>query len=113
MGPTTPSTATYFRVYAALLALAAATTAVAFVDLGGFSLAAALGIAAAKTVLVILYFMHVRFGSAITRLFAGVAFAFLAILIALTLSDVLTRRWLSPADPRSLERAAPKSTRPP
>jgi cytochrome c oxidase subunit 4 len=100
----------YFRIYLALLALAAATTAVAFADLGVLSAPAALLIAATKTVLVILYFMHVRFSSAITRLFAGVAFAFLAILVALTLSDVLTRSWLAPAGPPA---AAPESTRPP
>jgi cytochrome c oxidase subunit 4 len=101
------ATTTYVRVYGALLALAAATTAIAFVDLGVLSAPLTLLIASAKTVLVILYFMHVRFSSAITRLFAGVAFAFLAILIALTMSDVLTRPWLPPVPP-----PAPKSARP-
>ena len=98
----------YLRVYLALLVLAAATTAVSFLDLGAWSAPAALLIAASKTVLVILYFMHVRFSSGITRLFAGVGFAFLAILIALTLSDVLTRDWLPTTAP-----PAAKSARPP
>ena len=102
------ATTVYLRVYLALLVLAAATTAVSFADLGVFSAPAALLIAAAKTVLVILYFMHVRFSTAITKLFAGVAFAFLFILIALTLSDVLTRGWLPPTSP-----PAPKSAGPP
>ncbi len=95
-------TAIYRRVYLALLGLAAATTALSFVDLGVFSLPAALLIAAAKTALVVLYFMHVRFSSAITKLFSGVAFAFLAILLALTLSDVLSRSWLAPARSESV-----------
>jgi cytochrome c oxidase subunit 4 len=102
------ATTIYWRVYVALLALAAATTAVAFVNLGVLSAPLTLLIAAAKTLLVILYFMHVRFSSAITRLFAGVAFAFLAILIALTMSDVLTRGWLPPSTP-----PVPKSARSP
>ncbi len=97
----------YLRVYLALLVLAAATTGVAFLDLGVGSALAALLIAAAKTILVILYFMHVRFSSAITRLFAAVGFAFLLILVALTMSDVLTRGWLPATTPPS-----PKSARP-
>jgi cytochrome c oxidase subunit 4 len=114
MNAPSPSVATYRRVFVALMAMAALTTAVAFVDLGAFNPAAALLIAAAKTTLVILYFMHVRFSSAITKLFAGVAFAFLAVLIALTLSDVLTRPWLAPVGPPPAPgHAAPKSDRPP
>jgi cytochrome c oxidase subunit 4 len=97
----------YRRVYVALLALAAATTAIAFVDLGVFSAPAALLIAALKTVLVILYFMHVRFSSSITRLFASVAFAFLLILIVLTMTDVVTRSWLPTVEPAAAKSAGP------
>lgn len=93
--PQTPGSARlYFRVYLALIALAAATTGIAFVNLGRFSTALALGVAAVKTVLVILYFMHVRFSSAIVRLFAGAGFFCLLVLAALTMGDVLTRSWL-------------------
>jgi cytochrome c oxidase subunit 4 len=86
-------TGLYFRVYVALLALAAITTAIAFVDLGRFSTVAALLVASIKTGLVVLYFMHVKFSSSITRLFAGAGFFCLVILFALTLGDVLTRGW--------------------
>lgn len=82
---------TAFRVYVLLLILAAATTGVAFLDLGRFNGPAALFIAGLKTWLVVLYFMHVRFASPITKLFAGTAFFWVAILVAYTLSDVLTR----------------------
>jgi cytochrome c oxidase subunit IV len=84
----------YGRVYVALIALAALTTGIAFVDLGVFAAPAALAVASVKTVLVVLYFMQVRFSSAITRLFAGAGFFFLLILAALTLGDVMTRGWL-------------------
>jgi caa(3)-type oxidase subunit IV len=85
------ATSVYFRVYVALIALAALTTGIAFVDLGLFAAPAALAVATVKSVLVILYFMHVRFSSAVTKLFAGAGFFFLLILAALTLGDVVTR----------------------
>ena len=85
------ATSVYFRVYVALIALAALTTGIAFVDLGLFAAPAALAVATVKTVLVVLYFMHVRFSSAVTKLFAGAGFFFLLILAALTLGDVVSR----------------------
>jgi cytochrome c oxidase subunit IV len=86
----------YLAVYGALIALALFTTGLAYLDLGPLSTVIALAIAGAKATLVILYFMHVRYAPAVTRLFVGVGFFFLGILFALTLSDVFTRLWLSP-----------------
>jgi len=94
------STGIYLRVYAALIVLAAATTAIAYVNLGRFSTIAALMVATVKTVLVVLYFMHVRFSSGTVRLFAGAGFFFLLILLALTMGDVVTRPWLENPVPR-------------
>ena len=94
------STRIYFHVYLGLLALAVGTTAVAFADLGRFSLVVALAIASMKTGMVLLYFMHVRFGSGAVRLFAGAGFFFLLILGALTLGDVVTRDWMEIPVPR-------------
>jgi cytochrome c oxidase subunit 4 len=53
----------------------------------------ALAIASAKAVLVVLYFMHVRYSSKLTRLaiVAGI-FMFLT-LILMTLSDYASRAW--------------------
>jgi cytochrome c oxidase subunit 4 len=44
--------------------------------------------------LVILYFMHVRWSSRLTWVFAGSGFLFLLILLVFTLSDFWTRGWL-------------------
>ena len=88
------ATSVYFRVYLALIGLAALTTGIAFLNLGLFAAPAALIVATVKTVLVILYLMHVRFSSAVTKLFAGAGFFCLLILAALTLGDVVTRGWL-------------------
>jgi len=84
---------TYFLVFITLIALTALTTAVAFKDLGPMNTVAALAIAVCKATLVILFFMHVKYSPGLTRLVIVAAFFWLAILIALTLSDVFTRNW--------------------
>jgi cytochrome c oxidase subunit 4 len=86
-----PSLATYFTIFAALLVLTAATTAVAFVDLGVLNNIVMLGIAVTKATLVVLYFMHVRYGGKLIWTIAAGGFAWLAILIGFTLNDYLTR----------------------
>jgi cytochrome c oxidase subunit 4 len=83
---------TYTTVFLALLALTALTTAVAFVDLGGgLNNLVALAIAAGKTGLVILYFMHVRDSDRFTWVLAGVGFFWLLILLGGVMDDLLTR----------------------
>lgn len=81
----------YFRVAFALLVLFIMTVIVAFVDLGSFNIFIALTIAVAKAVLVVLYFMHVRYSSRITWVFALAGFFWLLIMFALAMSDYLTR----------------------
>ena len=82
----------YFAVFIALLALTALTTGVAFIDLGGVgNIAVALSIAVIKAVLVALYFMHLRYSSPLTVIFAGAGIFWLGILVALTLSDYISR----------------------
>ena len=82
---------TYYRVAAALMVLLALTVAASFVPLGPFGVVVALSIAAAKAVLILLFFMHVRYGSTLTKLFAVAGFFWLLILFLLTFSDYLTR----------------------
>ena len=85
----------YLAVFVALLALTALTTGVAFIDLGGIgNVAVALTIAVIKAVLVTLYFMHLRYSSRLTMVFAAAGIFWLGIMIALTLSDYLSRDWV-------------------
>ena len=87
---------TYALVFFTLLVLTALTTAIAFFDLGGeINSAVALAIAVGKALLVILYFMHVRYSDRLTWVFAGAGFFWLLILIGGTMDDVLTRPSLS------------------
>jgi cytochrome c oxidase subunit IV len=81
----------YLVIFAALILGTAITTAVAYVDLGPLNVVVMLVIAFTKATLVVLFFMHVRFTSRLTQLAAASGFAWLVILIGLTLSDVLTR----------------------
>jgi cytochrome c oxidase subunit 4 len=83
----------YFRTCAALLALLALTWGVAYVDLGSFNLIVALAIAIAKAIVIALFFMHIKGSNRLLHLAAVAGLMWLAILIALTLSDYFTRGW--------------------
>jgi cytochrome c oxidase subunit 4 len=84
----------YFVIFGALMILTIITVAVATLDLGPFNAIVALIIAAFKALLVVLYFMHVRYSSRLTWAFVGAGFFWLALLFALTLSDYFSRLWL-------------------
>jgi cytochrome c oxidase subunit IV len=81
----------YFGVFLTLLALTALTTFVAFFNLGPLNTVVAMTIAVGKGLLVILFFMHVRYSERLVWVFVIAGFFWLAILIVLTMSDVLTR----------------------
>lgn len=85
----------YYLVFVTLVLLTLVTVDVAFYDLGLLSIYVALIIATTKALLVTFYFMHLRYSSRLTWVFAGAGLFWLAILIGLTMSDYLTRAWLS------------------
>ena len=87
-------TRTYLWVFAVLIALTVITTLVSYVDLGRFSVIAALAIAVVKMLLVALFFMHVRYSTRLTQLVVGGGLLWLGILFLLTMSDYVTRGWL-------------------
>ncbi|MFN3323125.1 MAG: cytochrome C oxidase subunit IV family protein [Bryobacteraceae bacterium] len=85
---------TYYKVFAALLVLTVITIAIALVDLGPLNVYVALTIAFGKTMLVVLFFMHVIYSPNLVKVFVAGGLLWLIILIALTLNDYLTRGWL-------------------
>ena len=89
-----PSTSTYYKIFALLMLLAFATTAIAFIDLGIFNPIVAMTIAVTKATLVVLFFMHVRYQGRLTFVFAIAGFCWLLILLLLISTDYLTRGWL-------------------
>jgi cytochrome c oxidase subunit 4 len=62
-------------------------------DMGPLNPVVALTIACTKAVLVILFFMHVRYSDKLTKLTVVAGFFWLLILITLSLSDYITRDW--------------------
>jgi len=84
----------YFMVYVALLVLLVVTYAAAHINLH-FNLLAAMIIAVIKATMIVLIFMHVRYSERLIWIFSGASFLWLAILIALSLNDYLTRGMLN------------------
>ena len=83
----------YVLIFLALLVSTALTIGASYVNLGIFNPIIALGIACTKATLVVLFFMHVKYSSKLTKLtvFAGI-FLFLT-LIGMTLADYISRAW--------------------
>ena len=83
----------YVVILVCLLIGTALTVAASFVDLGVWKPVIALAIATAKATLVVLFFMHVKYSTKLTKLtvIAGI-FTFLG-LIGMTLSDYISRAW--------------------
>jgi cytochrome c oxidase subunit IV len=86
---------TYLTIFGALMVCTILTVIAAFINLGDLNFPVALTIAVFKATLVVLFFMHVRYGSKLTKLIVGTAFFFLGILLTLTLSDYLSRGWFT------------------
>jgi len=89
----------YVGIFVGLILLTGLTVGIAFFDLGGGRLhavnaIAAITIAITKALLVVLYFMHIRYSNRLTWVFAGAGVFWLLILIVLTLADYLSRAWL-------------------
>jgi cytochrome c oxidase subunit 4 len=84
---------TYLLILGALMVLTATTTGAAYLDMGVFNPIVALAIACLKAVLVILFFMHIRYSSKVMMLTVGAGFFTFLVLITMTLSDYISRNW--------------------
>lgn len=81
----------YYLTWVALMLLLAATTASAFVPLGGFNAALNLAIAALKALLVAVVFMHLHRAAPLTRVFALAGLFMLALLFGISSADYAAR----------------------
>ncbi len=87
----------------ALLVGTAATVAASYVDLGEWHIAAgftlfwnpvvALAIATTKMMLVVLFFMHVKYSPRLTKLTVSAGIFMFLVLISMTLTDYVSRAW--------------------
>ena len=94
MSETAVSRNTYVLVWFVLLVLLAVTVGVAYVHLGWFNPVVAMTIAMIKALIIILYFMHVRYSPKLVRVFVGAGFLWLLIIVVGTMGDYLTRVYM-------------------
>lgn len=84
---------TYTIVFVTLLIFTGLTVLAAYVDMGILNPVVALAIASIKAVIVILFFMHVKYQSKLIKMTVAAGFFTFAALITMTLSDYISRAW--------------------
>ncbi len=94
---------TYIAILFALLVGTTLTVLASYFDLGEWHIApgltlfwnpvVALAIASAKAILVVLFFMHVKYSPKLTKLTVGAGIFMFLVLIGMTLTDYMTRAW--------------------
>ena len=84
----------YYGVFLALVVGTGLTVFVAKYDLGPLNNVLMLTIACSKALLVVLFFMHVRWSSRLTWVVAGAGFFWLLIMFSLTMGDYMSRGWV-------------------
>jgi len=83
----------YLTIVAILLVLTATTVAASYIEMGVFNPIVALAIAAIKMILVVLFFMHVKYSPRLTKLTVGAGVFTFLVLVGMTLADYFTRAW--------------------
>ncbi len=93
----------YLAVITVLMILTAVTVWAAFLDFGALNTVIAVGIAVVKALLVVMFFMHLKYSSRVLWVYAGAGAAFFLLMIALMLSDYRSRDWFP--EPAAWEQA--------
>jgi cytochrome c oxidase subunit 4 len=83
----------YVTILFSLLVGTALTVWASFVDLGFWNPIIALAIATTKAMLVVLFFMHVKYSTKLTKLTVGAAIFMFLTLVSMTLADYMSRAW--------------------
>jgi|SRR5690349_22707804 cytochrome c oxidase subunit 4 len=84
----------YYTVFIALIIGTGLTVLAAEIDLGALNNVVMIAIAGTKALLVILFFMHVRWSTRLTWVVAGSGFFWLLILFGITMADYMSRGWV-------------------
>jgi cytochrome c oxidase subunit 4 len=83
----------YLIVGTTLLIFTALTVWASYLELGVFNPIIALFIACVKATIVVLFFMHVKYSTKLTKLTVGAGLFTFLTLIGMTLADYFTRAW--------------------
>ena len=84
----------YLGVFFALVIGTLVTWQVSLIDLGRLNAVVALTIAVCKATLVVLFFMHVKYSTKLTKLVVICGIFWLLIFLTVTEADLLTRTWM-------------------
>jgi cytochrome c oxidase subunit 4 len=84
---------TYTIIFGTLLTFTGITVGAAYIDLGILNPIVALAIASIKAVIVILFFMHVKYQSNLVKMTVSAGFFTFLVLITMTLTDYMSRAW--------------------
>jgi len=82
---------TYLVIWLGLLMLTGVTVTVSGLNLGQWSVLGAIIIAAVKSTLVVLFFMHLKYEDRVFKIMLGLAIVTLAVIMVLTFVDVSFR----------------------
>lgn len=85
----------YVGVFLFLMVMTGLTVFAASIDLGWANPVVALVIATMKATTVILFFMHVKYSPRLTQVVIVSTLFFLFLLLGLTMTDYLSRGWMS------------------
>jgi cytochrome c oxidase subunit 4 len=93
----------YLMILLTLLVFTGLTVWASFIDLGEWHIApgitlfwnpvVALAIACTKMTLVVLFFMHVKYSTKLTKLTVASGFFMFLVLVGMTMADYFTRAW--------------------
>jgi cytochrome c oxidase subunit 4 len=97
----------YVAVFLALIVFTGATYGIALINLGPFNAIVAITIAMIKTLLVLLFFMHVKYSPKMTKITVISGLFFLFILLALSMTDYISRPWAG-GTPKAAQTDAPR-----
>ncbi|HUB30700.1 MAG TPA: cytochrome C oxidase subunit IV family protein [Terracidiphilus sp.] len=102
-GPHIVSPFLYLAILLSLLVATGLTVWMSFIDLGEWRIApgvtlfwnpvVALAIACTKMMLVVLFFMHVKYSPKLTKLTVGAGLFTFIVLVGMTMADYFTRAW--------------------
>src|SRR5438046_1371906 len=98
---------TYYAIFGALMVLTGLTVGASMINLGPLNFPVAISIAIVKATLVILFFMHVKYSSQLTKLIIGSGLFFLLVMFSLTMTDYLSRGWRTEASGPRPQGSAP------
>jgi cytochrome c oxidase subunit 4 len=87
----------YWINFFALALLLALTWGLGYINFGGFNLVIALAIAVTKALLIVLFFMHIKWSSRLLHLAASAGLIWLLIMLVLTLADYHGRGIAAPS----------------